>query len=56
MSLERRKIVDGCHFFSLEEVEEISLEKMNNLDGCHSFSLQEVGGASLEKMVSPVKM
>ena len=51
------RIVDGCHFSSLEEMgEEMSLEKMNNLDGCHSFSLQEVGGASLEKMVIPVNM
>ena len=48
--------MDGYHFSSLEEVEEMSLEKMNNLDGCHSFSLQEVGEASLEKMVMPVKM
>ena len=56
MSLERRKIVDGCHFSSLEELEAMSLEKMDNLDGRHSFSLQEVGEASLEKMVTPVKM
>ena len=53
-SLERMKIVDGCHF-SLKEVEEMGREKMEILDGRHSSSLQEVGEASLEKRVTPVK-
>ena len=56
MSLERMKIVDGCHFSSLKEVEELGREKMEILDGRHSSSLQEVGEASLEKIVTPVKM
>ena len=55
MSLERMKIVDGCHF-SLKEVEEMGREKMEILDGRHFSSLQEVGEASLEKIVTPVKM
>ena len=50
MSLEKRKIVDGCHFSSLEEVEEMILEKMYNLDGCHFSSLKEVEEVSLQKM------
>ena len=48
------KILDGCHFSSLEEVGEVSLEKI--VDGYHFSSLQEVGEVSLEKMVTPEKM
>ena len=55
MSLEKMKILDGCHFSSLKEVGEVSLEK-EIVDGCHFSSLQEVGEASLEKMVTPEKM
>ena len=44
------KNVDGCHFSSLEDVEERSVEEVNNLDGCHFSSLEEVEEMSLEKM------
>ena len=41
--------MDGYHFSSLEEVEDMSLERMKIVDGCH-FSLKEVEEMGREKM------
>ena len=42
--------MDGYHFSSLEEVEDMSLERMKIVDGCHFSSLEKVEEMGREKM------